>query len=376
MQILLFADESKIPLNLAREFDLLDIVLLPYEEFAGMVSTLTEGSTVLISPGTTSATIYRSIPKKVKIKEDVSIPTLMKSVKNKVEIENIGKAMTRDGIALTRFFFWIEQNSGRVPMSELSLSEKLFDLRSEQENFLGLSFSSIIAYNEHGALPHYSVIPETDAVLGQTGLLLVDSGSQYLDGTTDITRTISLGKPTERQRKDFTLVLKGLINLVRVKFPYGTFGYQLDILARNALWEDGLNYGHATGHGVGFCLNVHEGPQSISPLPGNLTGNYLKPGMLISDEPAIYRYGEYGIRTENLLLCYEDEETEFGQFLRFNTLSLCYIDKHLIDISLLDQAEIDWLNRYHSEVFEKIGPNLTPEENAWLQEKTESICQP
>ena len=251
------------------------------------------------------------------------------------------------------------------------MAEKLNDLRSEQENYLGPSFSTIAAYNKHGALPHYSATPESDFILGTDGILLLDSGGQYLDGTTDITRTIAIGKPTGQQKRDFTLVLKGTINLAIAKFPAGTKGYQLDILARKALWENGLNYGHGTGHGVGFCLNVHEGPQNIGVGPGSAT--VIKPGMLISDEPAVYREGEYGIRIENLILCYEDEETEFGQFLKFDTVSLCYIDKSLIDISLLDQREIEWLNSYHTEVYDKLSHHLTEEEMLWLKEKTSHI---
>ncbi len=372
-QILLFADENKIPVKIAREFDKLDIVILPYEETAGMLSTLSAESAILITPGTTSAALFSSIPAGMKIIEDVSIPARLKAVKNKVEIENIGKVMVKDGVALTKFFFWIEQNLDEVPMSELSLTEMLNHLRSEQENFLVPSFSTIAAYNEHGAMPHYSATSETDSVIGQDGILLVDSGGQYLDGTTDITRTISLGKPTAGQKKDFTLVLKGMIGLASAKFPSGTRGSQLDISARKALWEQGLNYGHGTGHGVGFCLNVHEGPQSISPGTGNDSKTFIEPGMLISDEPAIYREGEYGIRIENLIICYKDEETDFGRFLKFDTVSLCYIDKSLIDTSLLDQKETDWLNSYHSGVYDKLSPYLTSEEKKWLKVKTDML---
>ena len=371
-QILFFADESKIPFKIAREFDNLGIIMLPYEEIAGMLSTLSPESSILITPGTTSASLYNSIPEGMRIIEDVSIPTRMKAIKNKGEIMSIGKAMIKDGVALTKFFMWIEHNSDSVPMSELSLAEKLNHLRSEQANFLCPSFSPIVAYNEHGALPHYSATSETDSVIGQTGILLVDSGGQYLDGTTDITRTIAFGRPTQKQKRDFTLVLKGTINLALAKFPSGTKGSQLDILARKALWENGLNYGHGTGHGVGFCLNVHEGPQSISPA-ANDTKIPIEAGMLMSDEPAIYREGEYGIRIENLILCYDDEETEFGKFLKFDTVSLCYIDKNLIDISLLDKREIDWLNSYHSEVYEKLSPFLSDEESKWLKDKTNPL---
>jgi Xaa-Pro aminopeptidase len=371
-QILFFTEEGKIPFRLAMEFDKTGIIMLPYEETAGMVSTLDPESSILITPGTTSAELYYSIPKGMNIIEDISIPGKMKAIKNRTEIESIGRVMIKDGAALTKFFFWMEKNSDSVPMSELSLSEKLTHFRSEQEYFLNSSFSSIIAYNEHGALPHYSATSETDSVVGQPGMLLVDSGGQYLDGTTDLTRTISLGRPTAQQKNDFTLVLKGNINLALAKFPVGTKGSQLDILARKALWEKGLNYGHGTGHGVGFCLNVHEGPQSISPAANDAKAP-IEAGMLISDEPAIYREGEYGIRLENLIICYEDEETEFGKFLKFDTVSLCYIDKNLIEIALLDKREIDWLNLYHSEVYEKLSPHLTKEEKEWLKDKTSPI---
>lgn len=369
-QIMLFADEDKIPDLLAREFDRLGIIILPYEEVSGIISTLRTSSFVLISPATTSAALYDSIYQGIKIKEDVSIPARFKAVKNSIEIRNIGNAMIRDGVALTRFFYWIDQNSYSVPMSELSLTEKLYYFRSEQDNFLSLSFSSIIAYNEHAALPHYNAVSETDSVIGQEGLLLVDSGSQYLDGTTDITRTIAMGQPSEKQKNDFTHVLKGNIALATVQFPAGTFGYQLDILARKNLWAHGLNYGHGTGHGVGYCLNVHEGPYGIGPMSG-IDRNYpIVPGVLISDEPGIYRKDEYGIRTENLLICYEHEETEFGHFLKFDTVSLCYIDKKLINKSMLNRKETEWLNKYHAEVYDKISPHLSGAEKTWLLEKT------
>jgi Xaa-Pro aminopeptidase len=370
VQMLLFADENKIPLNLVSEFDKLDIVLMPYEETAGILSSLPSDSSILITPGTTSATLFYSIPHGIKIIEDISIPTKLKAVKNKVEIENIGKVMIKDGVALTKFFYWFDHNSGSEPVTELGLAKELSRLRSEQDFYLGPSFSTIAAYNEHGAMPHYSATSETDSVIGQDGILLIDSGGQYLDGTTDITRTISIGKPTSQQKRDFTLVLKGAISLAIVKFPSGTRGYQLDMLARKALWEQGLNYGHGTGHGVGFCLNVHEGPHNIGTGAGKNSKSVIEPGMLFSDEPAIYREEEYGIRTENLILCYEDEETEFGKFLKFDTVSLCYIDKSLIDFSLLDQKEIDWLNTYHTLVYEKLSPYLPEKEREWLKEKT------
>jgi Xaa-Pro aminopeptidase len=369
-QILLFAGENRIPRNLAQEFEKLGIVILPYEEITGVLSSLSAGSSLLISPHTTSAALYFSIPESVKIFEDISIPSRLKAVKNRVEIENIGRVMIKDGAAFTKFFFWIEHNLGQIPMSELSLAGRLLKLRSQNEDFLGPSFAPIIAFNQHTALPHYSAKTGTDSIIEENGILLIDSGGQYYGGTTDITRTISIGIPSLQQKTDFTLVLKGHINLALAKFPFGTRGYQLDMLARKHLWEQGLNYGHGTGHGVGYCLNVHEGPQNISPSGDKIL---IEAGMLISNEPALYREGEYGLRTENLILCYEDEETDFGQFLRFVTVSLCYIDKSLIDKSLLEQKEIDWLNSYHAEVYEKLSPNITEEERIWLREKTSEL---
>jgi Xaa-Pro aminopeptidase len=372
-QILLFTDEAKIPHRLAAEFDRIGIVILPYEETDGVLSSLPADSSILITPATTSESLYKSIPVGMRIIEDFSIPGKLKAVKNNLEIENIGKVMIKDGIALTKFFHWFENRIVSVLTTELSLAEKLNFFRFELAGYVGPSFPSIVAWNEHGALPHYTATPETDSVIGDQGILLVDSGGQYLNGTTDITRTIALGKPSPGQKKDFTLVLKGNINLALAKFPFGTKGIHLDILARKPLWEQGLNYGHGTGHGVGFCLNVHEGPQSISPADRAETRTIIEAGMLISDEPAVYREGEYGIRIENLILCYEDEETESGRFLKFDTVSLCYIDKSLIDISLLDQKEIDWLNNYHAEVYDKLSPFLSNSEQLWLKGKTDPL---
>jgi len=372
-QVLFFADENKVPVTLANEFDKLNIVMLPYEETAGIISALPSDSSILINPGTISVSLYESIPPDMRIAENLSIPSILKSIKNKIEIENIGKVMLKDGVALTKFFFWLENNIGKEQITELSLADKILEFRSIQSDFLEASFSTIAAFNEHGALPHYTATPDSSLLIEPNGILLIDSGGQYLDGTTDITRTIATGVPAGIQIKDFTLVLKGMISIALAKFPLGTKGYQLDTLARKALWENGLNYGHGTGHGVGFCLNVHEGPQSISPAVQSGNQIILEPGMLISDEPAVYREGKYGIRTENLMVCYEDEETEFGQFLKFDTVSLCYIDKTLIDESLLDQKEIEWLNAYHSEIYEKLSPLLSPEEKRWLENKTNSL---
>ena len=372
-QVLLFADELKIPFIMADEFDRSGIVILPYEDTGAVLSSLPEGSSILISPASTSLSLFRSIPAGMKVLEGYTLPGQLKAIKNSVETEHIGRAMIRDGVALARFFFWLEMNKDVVSLTECSLADKLTAFRAEQEGFLGESFQAIVACNGHAALPHYTPEAGTDAAIGSEGILLIDSGGQYLSGTTDITRTVSLGRPTLKQIMDFTVVLRGHIALACVKMPAGTKGIQLDILARMHLWDQGLNYGHGTGHGVGYCLNVHEGPASISPGNSGETRTVIQPGMLISNEPAVYREGEYGIRTENLMLCYEDEETEFGQFLRFETVSLCFIDKKMIDASLLTPAEKDWLNRYHATVYRKLGPWLSKAEEEWLREKTDPL---
>lgn len=369
-QILLCTNEASIPGKIAAAFDRLGIVILPYSEITGIISHVVEDCSVLLNPRTTSVSIYNSLSKASGILEEISIPARLKAVKNKTEIENISRVMISDGVAVIRFLFWLENNLGRSVLTESSLSAKLEEFRSQQSNYMGQSFAPVIAFNTNSALPHYdpAVSPVTE--IGDRGILLIDSGGHYTGGTTDITRTISVGIPTHRQKIDFTLVLKGHIGLALAKFPEGTRGYQLDILARRALWDAGLNYGHGTGHGVGYCLNVHEGPQNISPFANK---TMIEAGMLISNEPAIYREGEYGIRIENLVLCYEDEITEYGCFLKFDTVSLCYIDISLIEISMLDQREISWLNRYHTEVFNKLSPYLSEDERLWLKEKTERI---
>jgi len=276
-------------------------------------------------------------------------------------------------VALTRFFFWLERTIGKQKITEISASKKLNDFRNQQDLYQGLSFATIAGYREHGAIVHYEPTPDTDIELNPEGIFLLDSGGQYLDGTTDTTRSISLGNPTLEEKRDFTLVLKGTIALSLIEFPLGTRGFQIEVLARKALWENGLNYGHGTGHGVGFFLNVHEGPQTIGTgASGNLE-TILEPGMILSDEPGIYREGKYGIRTENLLLIEKSRETEFGQFLKFKTLTLCYIDTKLVEKSLLLPEEKKWLNDYHIKVYDLISPSLTGEEKIWLKEKTKEI---
>jgi len=298
---------------------------------------------------------------------------LFKAVKNVTEIRGAKRAHRRDGAAMVKFLHWLERSLPRGGVTELSAARELEAFRRNQPRFRGPSFSTISAYRGHGAIVHYSVSPETDIPLKPAGIYLVDSGGQYLDATTDITRTVALGKPTAGQRDRFTRVLKGMIALSSISFPKGTSGPQLDILARRALWEKGLNYGHGTGHGIGSYLNVHEGPQSISPARGFGVG--LEPGMILSNEPAYYKEGEYGIRIENLVLVVEDTALSKAEspFYAFETLTLCPIDLRLVKRELLTEDEIRWLNGYHRRVRRVLTPLLDKAESAWLKKAARSI---
>jgi len=374
-QVILFADEDKLPGSLKSSFDREGIVLLPYDTVTSLLGHLEEGSVLLLAPGTTSAALYRSIAVKVTVVEDLSIPTRMKAVKNETELKNLREVMVSDGVVLTRFFHWLEKAVAKETVTELSAAATIDSMRTEQEGCVGPSFNTIAAFNAHAALPHYVPDQMTDIKLEQGGVFLLDSGGQYFGGTTDITRTVALGKPNTAMKRDFTLALKGTIDLAMARFPQGTKGYQLDILARKPLWDNRLNYGHGTGHGVGSFLNVHEGPQSIgSGATGDMKTS-IEPGMILSDEPAFYRQGQYGFRTENLLVCRNDGETEYGSFLSFETVTLCYIDQALIDLPLLDDKELEWLNDYHERVYRTLQDSLEPNLKKWLREKTRRLVR-
>jgi Xaa-Pro aminopeptidase len=350
-----------------------NITILPYNSINESIKKFCKSQNILIDPSKTNSFIFNSIPSSCKIIEDVNITTTLKATKNATEVKNIKDVMVRDGVALTKFFHWLEKNILQEKITELSADKKLEFYRSQQKNFVGLSFGTIAAYNSHGAIVHYEATKKTDVELMKEGIFLIDSGGQYLDGTTDITRTISLGNPTQEMIDNFTLVLKGHINIASLKFPYGTKGYQIDILARKFLWDNYRNYGHGTGHGVGSFLNVHEGPQAIGSSANSSLNTNFEEGMLTSNEPGIYIENEYGIRIENLILCEKDKNTEFGQFMKFNTVSLCYIDNSLINVDLLTNDEVNWLNDYHKTVFEKISPFLNIEEKEWIEEKTKNL---
>jgi Xaa-Pro aminopeptidase len=369
----LFVNEAKI--DPETEEDLLNdgVSICGYGEIEETLSKLEKGNKLLLAPGKVNFALFDAIPSGVKIMEGVNPTTLMKAIKNETEIGHLRQTMVSDGIALVKFFYWLDETIGKEKITEISAADKLELFRSQQPNFKGLSFATIAGYASHGAIVHYDPTPETDVELHPKGIFLVDSGGQYLSGTTDVTRTVTLGVPNEEQKRDFTLALKGTISLSDAVFPEGTKGYQLDALARIALWKNGINFGHGTGHGVGFFLNVHEGPQSISPNAAGPASNVIEKGMVTSVEPAMYREEKHGIRTENLVLTVPYLVNEFGAFLRFETLTLCPIDRKLIEVSLLEKQEIEWLNTYHANVFERLSPFLTDKEYDWLKEQTAKI---
>lgn len=366
----LFIDYEKLTPETMAYLEAEGVSVAPYLAVYDTLKNIAPDKTILIDGIKLNQSLYESIPEACLKINKISPISFLKSIKNEVEIEGFRRAMISDGVALTRFFMWLEKNVGNEIITEISLSDKLLEFRSKQENFVGASFGTIAGYADHGAIVHYHATPESDASLAAENILLIDSGGQYLDGTTDITRTITLGKPTEQQISDFTLVLKGHINLGKAIFPTGTRGSQLDILARKAMWDSYLNYGHGTGHGIGHFLNVHEGPQSIRMEENPVT---LQSGMVLSNEPGLYRVGEYGMRVENLILIVPAAKTEFGQFLTFETLTLFPIDKNLIDVYALEMDEVDWLDAYHQKVFDTLKPYLNNEEQKWLKEKCEVL---
>ena len=323
---------------------------------------------ILLDPDEVNYTLYKKASRE--IIEAESPVKRMKTVKNETEIAGFRRAMLKDGIALVKFLKWLKPAVEAGGQTEISIDQKLTALRAEQPLYRDISFDTIAGYQAHGAIVHYEATPETDIPLKPEGLLLLDSGAQYLDGTTDITRTIALGPVTDEQKKIYTLVLKGHIQIELCKFPSGSSGTQIDILARKDMWREGLNYLHGTGHGVGTYLNVHEGPHQFrmewKPAP-------LIAGMTITDEPGIYLAGKFGARTENTLLIMPYKETEFGKFLQFESLTLCPIDKAPINIEMLTSEEIQWLNDYHQMVFDRLSPHLSAEEVAWLREATKPL---
>lgn len=364
-----FVKRSKVSKEIERLLLNEGIEIVDYHHLSLFLDELPKTSRFCVDSGTLNFAVFNKISAKFPIAERNSPLILAKAVKNATEIDGFRKACIKDSIALTKFFYWLESNLGNH-LTEIAVSDKLTALRAENEGYVSDSFGNISAYGKNAALPHYSAVPGKDAELYSRGLYLVDSGAQYTHGTTDITRTVPLGKLTMSEKEDYTLVLKGMIDLCLCRFPKGTTGCNIDIVARQSLWKKFRNFGHGTGHGIGFFLNVHEGPQSIRQ---ELKNQPVLPGMVTSDEPGIYREGAYGIRHENMILCVELEKNEFGEWCEFETLTLCYFDTSAIVVELLNEEQKEWLNTYHTIVYEKTAPYLTGEEKTWLAQKTQPI---
>ncbi len=364
----LFVESSKLDAVLQKALADDGIALAPYADAAATLAELPPDTKLLIAPTQVSAALAHAIPKHVTLIEAPGPITAAKARKGDAEMNHVREAMRRDGVALVRGARWLEQSlKDGKRLTELDVDTKLRELRAEQPGFVSESFSTIAGYEANAALPHYSATPEAHSELQPRGMLLIDSGAQYLGGTTAITRMWALGETTPEQRRDVTLVLKGVIALSRAKFPRGTSGQQIDALARAPIWAAGVDYGHGTGHGVGYCLNVHEGPQSIRPPRSGQRLEAMDVGMITSIEPGIYKPGRHGVRIENLAATIAAGDGEFGEFVAFETLTLCPIDTRLLDRSLLDPSEIRWLDGYHASVREKLAPLLDdPADRAWL----------
>ena len=366
----LFVDPRKVDGEVSAHLASAGVDVKPYGEAEAFLRQELDGVPVIMDRMKTSYAIYNARTDNSVKAADNPIP-MLKAVRNEVETSGLRNAMTRDGVALVKFLMWLEESmEARMPVTETDIADKLRELRSKQPLYIGESFDTIAGYGAHGAIVHYEATAETDVPLQPRGFVLIDSGAQYLDGTTDITRTIALGTLTDEEQTDYTLVLKGNISLAMAVFPEGTRGDQLDVLARMPLWKRQMNYLHGTGHGVGSFLNVHEGPQSIR-MEHNPVA--LAAGMVTSDEPGIYKDGSHGIRTENLLLTVPAGNGMFGRYLRFETVTLCPIDTAPIRKELLDDDETDWLNRYHRTVYDRLSPHLDDAGRRWLAEATRAI---
>lgn len=368
-EVVYFISPEKITQEVNEYLQEQQVSLRKYDEAESFLNSFT-GENILIDPKKTNYAIYSAINPACKVVRGESPVTLLKAIRNEQEIAGIHHAMQRDGVALVKFLKWLEASVLSGKETELSVDRKLHEFRAAQPLYMGESFDTIAGYKEHGAIVHYSATEESDVTLQSKGFLLLDSGAQYLDGTTDITRTIALGELTEEEKTDYTLILKGHIALAMAKFPAGTRGAQLDVLARMPIWSHGMNFLHGTGHGVGHFLSVHEGPQSIRMNENPIV---LQPGMVTSNEPGVYKAGSHGIRTENLTLICKDKEGMFGEYFKFETITLCPICKKGIIKEMLTAEEVKWFNDYHQTVYKKLSPSLNEEEKKWLLEATKAI---
>ena len=369
-KVSLFVSDGKIDNKLAKELNRDGIEIAEYEDITAALSQIQDNKVILVDPENTNYRLYQSINKKCKIIEKPNPAIALKAIKNDTEIAHLKQTAVKDGVAVVNFLFWLEHQNEDAQITEQFVADKLYAFRKAQALFVDNSFDPIMAYQDHSAMCHYSATRETDAIIGNTGMFLTDSGGNYLTGTTDITRTICRGEPSKQEITDYTLVLKGHIAVATALFPKGTKGFQIDTLSRQYLWNEGMDFGHGTGHGVGFFLCVHEGPARISPHPIDVK---LEKGMVLTNEPGVYREGAYGIRLENMILVDSAFENEFGAFMKFETLTNCHFERNLIDITLLSGDEKNWINTYHARVYEKLFPNLDKNVASWLREKTRAI---
>jgi Xaa-Pro aminopeptidase len=372
----IFVAEGKVAPALRERLERDGVRVAPYDQAAGALAALPARSSLLLDPRRVTAGMRAAVPEGVRVHEAINPTTFAKSRKLPAEADHVRDAMEQDGAALCEFFAWLEPLLAfpqREPLTEVMIDEQITAARARRPHFISPSFGTIAGFNANGAIMHYRATPENHALIEGDGLLLIDSGGQYLGGTTDITRVVPVGTPTAAQKRDFTLVLKGMINLSVARFPRGTKGPMLDALARAPIWAAGIDYGHGTGHGVGYFLNVHEGPQVISPTAMPEAHTAIEPGMITSNEPGIYRPGHWGIRIENLVLAQTVENTEFGEFLGFETLTLCPIDTRCIDMSLMRGDEVAWLNDYHRSVRARLLPLVEGAARDWLELRTKEI---
>ena len=373
--VYLFIDKNKIGEDIRAELSKENVQIKGYEEVYEFIKNIDENEVVLIDTSKVNYAIYSNIPSNVQKIEERNPSILFKSIKNEIELKNIRNSHIKDGVAFTKFMYWLKNNIGKIEITEISATQKLEEFRREQDKFIEPSFSTIAAYKDHAAMMHYSATEESNYKLEPRDLFLVDSGGQYFDGTTDITRTIALGPIPENVRKDFTNVVRGMIRLSKAKFLYGCRGYNLDILARGPLWEEGVDYKCGTGHGIGFVLNVHEGPNGFRwKVREDIDDTcILEEGMVTTNEPGVYVENSHGIRIENEIVVRKAEKNEYGQFMDFEVITFAPIDLDAIDESLILKDEKVYLNNYHKQVYDKISPYLNEEEKQWLKTYTREI---
>lgn len=373
--VYLFIDKNKIGKDIRAELSKENVQIKGYEEVYEFIKKIEENEVVLIDTSKVNYAIYNNIPSNVQKIEERNPSILFKSIKNEIELKNIRNSHIKDGVAFTKFMYWLKNNIGKIEITEISATQKLEEFRREQDKFIEPSFSTIAAYKDHAAMMHYSATEESNYKLEPRDLFLVDSGGQYFDGTTDITRTIALGPIPENVRKDFTNVVRGMIRLSKAKFLYGCRGYNLDILARGPLWEEGIDYKCGTGHGIGFVLNVHEGPNGFRwKVREDIDDTcILEEGMVTTNEPGVYVENSHGIRIENEIVVRKAEKNEYGQFMDFEVITFAPIDLDAIDESLILKDEKVYLNNYHKQVYDKISPYLNEEEKQWLKTYTREI---